>query len=188
MLTPITKLDAINEIIGSIGESPVNTIENPSNVDVINAIRILESCNRRVQGKEWSFNKIDSYTLNPDYFSNTIRWADNFLYIIGTDGTRYVKKGSLVYNFDTQTSNFTAPIEVECILLVDFEDMPDPMRNYITAKASREFQVRYLGDATLTEELARYEMEAWQELQTYELDINKFNLLSNSGIQQLLSR
>ena len=48
-LTPITELDAINEIVGSIGESPINTLENPTNSDVINAIRILSITNRSFQ-------------------------------------------------------------------------------------------------------------------------------------------
>lgn len=188
LLTPVTELDAVNEIIGAIGESPVNSIENPTNVDVINAIRILNLTNRQVQAKGWSFNTLDSYTLNPDVFSKKIRWNDNFLFLRGTDNTRYVKRGDYVYDFTNKTDTFEKSIEVECILLVPFVDMPEPMRQYITAKAAREFQVRYLGDAALTEELARYEMEAWQALQEYELDLNDFNMLDMTGVQQLRSR
>lgn len=188
ILTPVTELDAVNEIIGAIGESPVNTIENPTNVDVINALRILTLTNRQVQAKGWSFNIHESYKLNPDLFSKRIRWLDSILFIVGTDGTRYVKRGEYVYDFTNQTDIFEKPIEVECILLVPFEDMPEPMRQYITAKAAREFQVRYLGDASLTEELARYEMEAWQALQEYEMDLNDFNMLDMTGVQQLRRR
>lgn len=188
IITPVTELDAVNEIIGAIGESPVNTIENPTNVDVINAIRILNLTNRQVQAKGWSFNTYESYKLNPDIFSKKIRWLDNFLFIIGTDGTRYVKRGEYVYDFTNQTDIFEKPIEVECILLVPFEDAPEPMRQFITAKAAREFQIRYLGDSALTEELARYEMEAWQALQEYELELNDYNMLDNTGVQQLRRR
>ena len=45
-LTPLTELEAVNEILASIGESPVHTIENPTNVDVINCLRILRNVNR----------------------------------------------------------------------------------------------------------------------------------------------
>ena len=41
-ITPLTELEAVNEILASIGEAPVNTIENSQNVDVINALRILK--------------------------------------------------------------------------------------------------------------------------------------------------
>lgn len=188
ILTPVTELDAVNEIIGGIGESPVNSIENPTNVDVINAIRLLNLTNRQVQSKGWSFNIIESYTLNPDVFTKKIRWMDNFLFIRGTDGTRYVKRGDYLYDFNNQTDTFENPVDVECILLVPFDDMPEPMKQYITAKAAREFQVRYLGDSALTEELARYEMEAWRDLQEYELELNNFNMLDMTGVQQLRRR
>lgn len=188
LLTPVTELDAVNEIIGSIGESPVNSIENPMNVDVISAIRLLTLINRQFQAKGWSWNIIDSYTLNPDHFTKKIRWLNTFLYIKGVDDTRYQKRGDYVYDFTNKTDTFTTPIEVECILLVPFEDMPEAARQYITAKAAKKFQIQYLGDAALTEELARYEMEAWADLQEYELDLNKFNMLQNSGIAERLRR
>lgn len=188
ILSPVTELDAVNEIIGSIGESPVNTLENPMNVDVINAIRILNLVNRQVQSRRWSFNTIDSYVLNPDVFTHKIRWSDNFLFIKGIDRINYIKRGEYLYDATNKTSDFMSPIEVECVLLVPFEDMPEPMRQYITAKAAREFQVRYLGDQALTEEMARSEMEAWQSLQEYELELNNFNLLDNTGVQQLRRR
>lgn len=94
-LTPLTELEAVNEILASIGESPVNTIENPTNVDVINCLRILRNVNRRVQSKGWTFNKIDSYTLNPDASTHKIRWLSNLLYVVGTDNKKYTKKGTI---------------------------------------------------------------------------------------------
>lgn len=188
ILTPVTELDAVNEIIGAIGSSPVNTLENTKNVDVINAVRILNLVNRQVQSKGWSFNIIETYTLNPDVFTKKIRWADNFLFLTGTDSTRYIKRGDYILDMSKQSDLFDSKIEVECILLVPFTDMPEAARQYITAKASREFQIRYLGDQTLTEELARYEAEAWMGLQEYELDLNDFNMLDNTGVQQLRKR
>lgn len=187
LLTPVTVLDAVNEITGAIGESPVNTIENPTNVDVINALRILNLVNRQVQTKGWSFNYIENHVLNPDHFTKKIRWSDDILYI-NSSGAKYRKRGEYLYDITNKTDTFIKPIEVECILMVDFEDTPEPMRQYITAKAAREFQIRYLGDTELTQELARYEQEAWIDLQVYELDLNRYNMLNNTGISSLLRR
>ena len=188
LITPVTELDAVNEIISSIGESPVNTTENPMNVDVINAIRILNIENRKFQARGWSFNMISPYKLNPDFFTQRIHWTDSFLYLKGTDGSRYTKRGEYVYNFTNQTDVFKSPIEVECILLVPFVDMPEQARHYITCRASKAFQVRYLGDITLTEVLTQSEMESWRDLQEYELEMNDYNMLDNIGVQQLRRR
>lgn len=187
-LTPLTELEAVNEILASIGESPVNTIENPTNVDVINCLRILRNVNRRVQSKGWTFNKIDSYTLNPDASAHKIRWLSNLLYVVGTDGTKYTKKGDYLFDWENQTIEFNSSIDCTIIFLVDFEDMPDPMRSYITAKAATTFQTRYLGDSSLGEELLRDEQEAWAALMEYELDSNDFNMLDVTGVQTILER
>lgn len=188
IITPLTELEAVNEILAAIGEAPTNTIENPSNVDTINAIRILRNVNRRIQSKGWTFNKVDTYTLNPDVNTNKIKWLSNTLYIVGTDGTKYTKRGDYLFDFDNQTDLFTNSIDVTIIFFVDFEDMPDPMRSYITAKAARTFQVRYLGDDALGQELLRDEQEAWAALMEYELDTNEFNMLSVPGPQTIADR
>ena len=36
-------LEAVNEMLAAIGEAPVNTLENPTNTDVISCIRILNT-------------------------------------------------------------------------------------------------------------------------------------------------
>lgn len=187
-LTPLTELEAVNEVLASIGESPVNTLENPSNVDVINCIRILRNINRSVQSKGWTFNKIESYTLNPDKTTKKIRWMPNILYVVGTDGVHYTRRGEFLFDFDNQTDTFDNAIDVTIIFFVDFENMPDPMRAYITAKAARSFQVRYLGDGALGEELLRDEQDAWASLMEYELDSNSFNIFDVPGVQTVTER
>ena len=50
ILTPLTKLDAVNEICGAMGEAPVDTLENSVYVDTINAVRMLEAETRAIHG------------------------------------------------------------------------------------------------------------------------------------------
>lgn len=188
ILTSAAALDAVNDMIGAIGEAPVNTLENSENVDVINAIRVLDRVNRQVQGKGWSFNSVESTTLNPDVFTKKIRWQSDFLYLVGTDGTKYVQRGDYVYDFDNQTDIFEDAIEVEVIRLVDFEYMPVSVRDYIVARASRIFQTQTLGDPDIAQELERQEAEAWAALQEYELDLNDFTVFDLQNVQELTSR
>lgn len=74
-ITAITELDAVNEMLSVIGESPVNTLENLQNIDAINALRILRAINRQEQARGWSFNIISEHTLNPDTYTKRIKWA-----------------------------------------------------------------------------------------------------------------
>lgn len=184
-ITNPTNVDAVNRVLGSIGDSPVNSLDNPTNVNVINAIKNLEQVNRQEQAKGWSFNIIESYTLNPSTESNMISWSSTFLRLKGSNGT-LAKKGDYVYNFTNQTFIFTSAIQVEAIILVDLEEMPEPMRNYIIAKTSQQYQQKYLGDPTLAQGIAQELKEAWQALQEYEIEMNDLNILENSDMLRIV--
>lgn len=181
-------LDAVNEMLGHIGEAPVNTLENSENTDVATAVKILERINRQVQSRGWSFNTVEETTLNPDIYSNTIPWQDDILYIVGTDGTKYIRKGDNLYDFDNQTETFTGQIEVEIIREVDFEYMPYPARSYIIAKASRLFNSQTLNDPDIAQELQVEEQEAWARLQEYELELNDWTMYDLQNVQELMAR
>lgn len=182
------ELDAVNHIITAIGESPINTLENCTNVDVINAYRILLDTNRQFQSRGWSFNMISSITLNPDTYTKRILWRSDLLMFKASDGNRYVKREGYVFNFTEQTFLFSGVLEGSAILLTEFEEMPEQAKEYIKAQAARRFQATYLGDSTLSEELNRQEQEKWGLFNEYEMDMNNYNIYTNTGIAEVLSR
>ena len=188
ILTASSDLDAVNEILAAVGESPVNTLENPTNVDVISAIRILNRVNRMEQGRDWSFNLVPSLTLNPDVFTKKIKWADSYLRLRGANGEIYMKRGGQLFDFTNQTDKFEDSITVEAILLFPFDEMPEALRTYIIAKAAKEFQTSFLGDPNLYQELHMKEQEAWARLQEYEIDMTQPNLLQSQAVQTIRRR
>lgn len=188
ILTSNKALDAINDMLVAVGEAPVNTLEDSQNVDVENAIRVLEKINRQVQSKGWSFNHVDEAKLNRDVITNKIKWQDDILYIVGTDGTKYVQRGEYVYDFDNQTDTFTSDIEVELIRLIDFDYMPSVARDYIVAKAARIFQSQTLDDDSIGQNLLAQEQEAWAALQEYEMELGDYSMFSIQPVQTLEAR
>lgn len=188
ILTSNKAIDAINDMLAAVGEAPVNTIEDSQNVDVENAIRVLEKVNRQVQSKGWSFNHVNEEKLNRNLTTNKIKWQDDILYIVGTDGTKYVHRGEYVYDFDNQKDTFTSDIEVELIRLVDFEYMPNVARDYIVAKAARIFQSQTLDDDSIGQNLLAQEQDAWAALQEYEMELGDYSMLSIQPVQTLEAR
>ena len=188
ILTSNKALEAINDMLAAVGEAPVNTLEDSQNVDVENAIRVLEKVNRQVQSKGWSFNHVDEAKLNRDLTTNKIKWQDDILYIVGTDGTKYVHRGEYLYDFDNQTDTFTSDIEVELIRLVDFDYMPSVARDYIVAKAARIFQSQTLDDDSIGQNLLAQEQEAWAALQEYEMELGDYSMFSVQPVQTLEAR
>lgn len=187
-LTALTELDAVNNIIGTIGESPIDTLDDLSNVDAINALRILRDNSRREQARGWSFNIIPELTLNPDNRTKKIPWNSNYLSLKGLNDEKLVRKDTYIIDLKTDTREFEAPITAEAVIFMPFDELPEAMRNYITAKACFQFQSRYFGDDSLSKISQGEIQEAWQYLQEYELDNNDYCLLDNEHIQELLSR
>lgn len=87
IITPRTELDAVNAIIGAIGEGVVNTLEGDANVDVLNARRLLAVVSAEIQDKGWVFNTDEAFELVPDTFSNKIVWLPTYLRVITPGGT-----------------------------------------------------------------------------------------------------
>lgn len=92
----LNELEAVNTMLGAIGESPIDSLEDMTDVDAITAQRVLQRISREQQARGWTFNKCDAITLvrSPN---GTIPWNENFLYIKDIDGDRkLVRYGELV--------------------------------------------------------------------------------------------
>ena len=55
-ISPLTELEAINQVLGAIGQGPVDTLDN-TNPDVAVVQTTLSQVSRDVQAEGWSFNK-----------------------------------------------------------------------------------------------------------------------------------
>ena len=66
IITPSNELDAVNEILSSVGSSPVNSLEDDLNVDVLNAKRILKATSIEIQSRGYKFNTLNNVYLKPD--------------------------------------------------------------------------------------------------------------------------
>ena len=55
-IIPLFIRDAVNEMLGAVGQAPVNTLEQ-SNPDVALAYATLMTVSREVQAEGWTFNK-----------------------------------------------------------------------------------------------------------------------------------
>ena len=67
MPTLTSKLEAVNSMLGHIGESPVNSISNTNALPVsaATAISALDEISRAVQSVGWQFNTEVNVTLSP---------------------------------------------------------------------------------------------------------------------------
>jgi hypothetical protein len=79
-----TELDAVNSILMSVGESPVNNITNVKSPEVVIAHKTLQQVCREVLAEGWVFNTETEYPIDLDANKNCIV-PDNTLQIDTND-------------------------------------------------------------------------------------------------------
>jgi hypothetical protein len=189
MLSPTTELEAINTMLSTIGESPVNAVEDTGNVDVVIARQILQTVSREVQARGWHFNTEKNYTITPDsegylVLPNTVLKVDT---VYPDSSKDVVVRGSRLYDRENHTYVFTDAVKVDMTILLTFDELPEVARNYVTIRSSRIFQERVVGSDTLHAFNSQDEARAMVSLMEYEADTADLNILSgNYSVYRIL--
>jgi hypothetical protein len=159
-----TKLEAVNTIISVIGEAPVNALGGTAvPVSVVQAEAVLDETNRAVQAEGWHFNTEHEYPLTPNA-SDKIILPINTLKVdldpnLYTDSDP-VQRGLTLYDRKNHTDIWTKEVKVSITFVLDFTEIPEQFRHYITVKAARVFANRFLGSREIEGFALRDEIEA----------------------------
>lgn len=193
MLTKTTELDAINMMLGTIGESPINSLDGASGVvDAVLAQKILKEVSVQVQEEGWHFNVENNFVLTPAVPSKNIFLPDNCIEVdtSGPDQTLDVSmRGNRLYDRTNRTFEFTKDITCDLVLLFDFEELPQAARHYIAIRAARVFQQRLVGSEALGTFTERDEVRARTALKRFEAKTADYNILTgNYSVMRVLDR
>jgi hypothetical protein len=167
MATLTTRLEAVNSMLGHIGESPLNSIADTAALPVsaYTALTVLDEISREVQTMGWHFNTTNEYTLTP-LADKTISLPENTLHVDATDASKdVVQRGLTLYDRENHTDEFSDNVDVTITLLLDWDDLHELARRYITLRASRVFQARMIGSRELEALIARDEYIAKAQLE-----------------------
>lgn len=171
MATLTSKLNAVNTMLGYITEAPVNSIADTAALPPSAAIAkgILDEVSREVQQDGWHFNTAQNYTLEVNS-NNEFVLPDNTLQVDSVDHSYdVVQRGTKLFDRENYTSEFTMDeIKVDITFLLDFEELPEQARRYITLKASRVFANRLIGSREIESLIYRDEIMAKASMQEAE--------------------
>lgn len=185
LLTPTTELEAVNEILSSIGEAPVNSLE--SGMDDANmALQILRSVSRETQSIGWYFNREQGFVLSPDD-KGEVLVPENTLRLDSGRKDLMLRSGKL-YDSKRHTFYLDRPVKVDLVLGLNFSDMPEVARRFITLKAARVFQQRTVSSQSLAPHLMADEQTAWAALRADEIEAVNTNLFDSPSIKSSLQR
>jgi hypothetical protein len=171
-----SQLDAVNEILGSVGQAPV-TVLDQTNPEVAFAFTTLMEISREVQAEGWAFNREFEYPLTPDS-NGYINIPANVLQmdlsqsLVNEPYDTVIREGKL---YDKLNHTFkwvpTKEYHFDILWLFPYDDLPQPFKAYVTAKASTRAATRLVGDVNLAQTLSAY--EAMRRVSCLEYECNQ---------------
>jgi len=160
LLAHMSKLDAVNQMLRSINEQAVSSL-NSGQIDAERAAAVLDETSRRIQAQGWHSNTRRNVTLTPNA-SDQFALGQNVLSVDTTNpkGSRIqntsahtshvnviMKRSAdnslwLLYdvNNDSETITDITQMTVDIIEFLDFQNLPTSLQVYIYKSAAHEFQ------------------------------------------------
>ena len=192
--TRTTQLECINTMLSTIGEAPVNSLSGSLPLDASTAVNILNEVNREVQSAGWKFNTSWKVSLNRDSNNKLVVGAD-VLHIefnhLRESKSSYdpVLRGNYLYNLAGETFTWTKDFEyVTVIYLLDFENIPEQARRYVTIRASRIYHDRTLGSQSIHKFSIQDELGALALLKQTEADTADHNIFDSLDQHKIINR
>ena len=204
MPTKTTELEAVNTILSTVGEPPINSFTGAQGADATIARNVLTEVSREVQSQGWHFNTLFDQTLTPTS-TGEITLAEEVLRVDNdnllknvrgntsanlnmTEDREVIQRGNRLFDKTNNTFTFTSPIKATTVLLYDFEEMPEPARRYATVRASRIFQDRMLGSQKHHLFTMQEEMKALSTLKEFEGDTSDRTIFDNNDVYATINR
>jgi len=153
--TRTSELEAVNTILSTIGEAPLNSLTGSLPVDGTIAKNVLSEVAREVQSQGWHFNTHTNVTLTRNT-DNKIPLANNVVRV-EIDPRKYskgdyniVQRDTFLYNLAKNEETFDKDFEnATVVYLLPFNEIPEQAKRYITIRSARIFHDRTLGANTL---------------------------------------
>ena len=147
------ELPAVNEILASVGQAPVTTLDQ-TNPDVAIAYDTLLNVSREVQSEGWSFNTEEYVKFTPDS-NDEIVIANNILQIdlhdeVDNEYEAVRRNGKLYekfnHTFEWPSTKWSNGVRCNVVYFYDWVDLPRPIQDYIVARTASIVSSRIVGD------------------------------------------
>ena len=179
-LARTTFLEAVNRVLQMMGEAPVNSLDGQFGL-AQQAQDMLNDISRKVQVDGWSFNTDYERDMLPDAVTQEVAVGPNVSRVV-VDPYNYpsldvVQRGAKLYDRRSKTYQFTDGFKADVTYFLEWEELPEHARQYITIKAGRHLQEAILGSADLSKINITAEAEARALFMEEEGAVSQTNML-----------
>lgn len=181
------EMDDVNYVLHECGIDGINSLEDDSNLDLVNALACLRDAQRAILAKGFSFNTYDT-ELSPD-MDGFIRWPSGVFTLQATDGTRVVnQQGYLMKPIEGFSTTFTSKLPVQVIMKTPLVSCPEPVRAYILNTAAEFMNDRWITSDVIAALIAKHKEEAWVNFREWWTNDDDVSIFDNQAVQQLSAR
>ena len=183
MAQKLNKLSAVNIVLSNIGQAPVTKVDN-DNPMVVMASNTIEEVSNSIQSEGWTFNTERAYPFVPQE-DKKIRVPENVLQLDALYFSTYetVIRSGFLYDKRSHSFLFDEILNLDVIWLVEFDDMPDAFKNYVTMRAANLFAGRSVGSTEAVKFGEREEAQARAAMMQYETSQGDYNMLGTNDNQ-----
>jgi len=195
-LNRATELEAVNTMLSAVGEPPINSLDAQKNADAAIARNILKEVNREIQTHGWHFNTQRDVSFSPDSNTKEILVGDNVVRIdidITSVGTSYderdiTQRGNKLFDRKDNTYEFTSDVKATVTYLFDWDELPEPFKNYVTVRSARIFQDRMVGSQAHHGFSQQDEYRALALLKEFQSDTADHSIFDHYDMYRIVAR
>ena len=175
-----TELSAVNSILGSIGQSPVNSLDF-TNPEISFIYNLLTEVNVDVQNEGWEFNTELHVKVSPDANKHIVVPANTLRYDVNDNQNdrrlNVVTRNGRLYNKVEHTDEFENDVELDVVTLYAFEDLPPVFRRYVIYRAAGRAATQLVANPQLVQLLGTQEAQARAACLEYECEQGDHNFM-----------
>lgn len=191
LLTPTTELEAVNTMLRTIGEAPINSLELTPTVDAVTARNVLHEISRETQAYGYHFNTEHEFPLARNANKEIVLPINTMSVDLDVNLYPYldvVQRGSRLYDKVRHTYKFDSDLKASIVFFLAFEELPEPARRYITIRSARVFQDAVVTDSSQHSYTSQDEARALVLLKSMEAENADYNLLNEYSVARVLGR
>lgn len=181
-----TILEAVNIMLVSIGEQPVNSLAPPSQqvTEAVEAQRTLAEKHKAGQQQGWAWNTDRDFLFARDSSTGEVPLPADAARVVISQGrqTDFVARGMRVWDAKRHSYQIDeASISATVVWFLPWDSCPEPYNRWALCSAARVFASRVLTDQDVVALSGLDEQAAWLELQRHEALVSQPNALHGAG-------
>lgn len=192
-ITHSTKIEAVNSMLSAVGEAPITNLDEDL-AEAQMAVNMLDVVSREVQSRGWSWNTDRKRKMNISS-NGQILIPVNAMKIEAVDGNsgrpdprkRYVIRDRKLYDILKRTNKFDDAQHLDLVIALDWADLTETGRRYITLDATSRYMVDVLGADADLQQIQQQAQQAWIRLHQEEDQISDNNIINDQPLTSMIS-